>query len=51
MICGVTPTYGGCMGGWVDDYVDGLCQVKITKNEINHDLIELFLFCLKMYDL
>ena len=34
----------GWMNGWV-----GSCE--ITKNLINHDLIEIIQFCLKIYDL
>ena len=39
---------GGWLGGWVGQWV-GSCQ--ITKNRVNHHLIEIILFCLKIYDL
>ena len=47
------------MGGWVDQWVNGRVngcfngwdQVKSLKNQINLDLIEIILFCLKIYDL
>ena len=47
------------MGGWVDQWVNGWVNAvgqwvgpgQITKNQINLDLIEIILFCLKIYDL
>ena len=43
---------GGCLvlwvGGWVSQWV-GSCQ--IIKNQVNHHLIEIIEFCLKIYDL
>ena len=36
------------VGGWVGIWV-GSCQ--ITKNKINLELIDIFLFCVKIYDL
>ena len=35
--------YGGCMDGWVDQWVE---SCKITKNQINLDLIMIIQFCL-----
>ena len=40
-----------CMGGWVDERIDGWGSYQITKNLINLDLIEIIQFCLKIYDL
>ena len=37
MICRDTPTHGWVLGGWVDQWVSGSCQ--ITKNLINLDII------------
>ena len=39
---------GGWLGGWLDQWV-GSCQ--IIKNRVNHHLIEIIEFCLKIYDL
>ena len=39
---------GGWLGGWPDWWVRS-CQ--ITKNRIHFELIELFPFCVKIYDL
>ena len=39
------------MGGWVDGWLNGWGHVKITKYQINLDLIEIVQFCLKIYDL
>ena len=40
------------MGGvWVDGCVDGWGSCKITKYQINLDLIKIIQFCLKIYDL
>ena len=36
------------MGQWVGEWVG---PGQITKNQINLDLIEIILFCLKIYDL
>ena len=36
------------MGQWVGQWVG---PGQITKNQINLDLIEIILFCLKIYDL
>ena len=44
----------GCMGGWVDGWVNVFQWVgsgHITKNQINLDLIKIIQFCLKIYDL
>ena len=38
----------GCVGGWVDQWVE---SGQMTKNLINLDLIEVIQFCLKIYDL
>ena len=48
MICGDTPIYGW-MYGWMGRSIVGV--MPITKNWINLDLIEIFQFCLKIYDL
>ena len=37
---------GGWLGGWVGQWV-GSCQ--IIKNRVNHHLIEITEFCLKIY--
>ena len=45
---------GGCLGGWVEEWVNGGQWVEpgqITKNQINLDLIEIIQFCLKIYDI
>ena len=39
---------GGCLDGWVGQWV-GSCQ--IIKNRVNHHLIKIIEFCLKIYDL
>ena len=45
------------MVGWISGLMDGsiggqwVGPGKITKNQINLDLIEIILFCLKIYDL
>ena len=42
---------GQCMGGCVGYYVvQGVGSCRITKNLINHNLIEIIQFCLKIYD-
>ena len=48
MICRDTRTHG-----WVDGWFSGSMggSGQITKNLINHDLIEIIQFCLKIYDL
>ena len=43
-----SPPLGGCMGGWVGQWV-GSCQ--ISKNLINHNVIEIIQFSLKIFDL
>ena len=53
MICRDTPIHGwvwvcGWLGGWVCQWVG---SGQMTKNLINLDLIEIFQFCLKIYDL
>ena len=48
MICRDTPTHGWMVGGSVGQWV-GLGQM--TKNLISFDLIEIFQFSLKIYDL
>ena len=45
------PPLDGCMGGWLGGLVGqwvGSCQ--IIKNRVNHHLIEIIEFCLKIYD-
>ena len=39
------------VGGWVDGWVSGSKHVEIIKILIKLDLIEIILFCLKIYDL
>ena len=39
---------GRCMGSWVGGWCNELGSGKITKNQINLDLIEIFQFCLKI---
>ena len=41
------------MVGWFSGLMDGqwVGPGQITKNQINLDLIEIILFCLKIYDL
>ena len=39
------------MGGWVGQWVNGWDWVKMTKNLISFDLIEIIQFSLKIYDL
>ena len=46
MICRDTPP----MGGWVCQWVNGFSG-EITNYLINHDIIEIIQFCLKIYDL
>ena len=45
----------GCMSGWVVQWVNGWVNGwgpgQIIKNQINLDLIEIIVFCLKIYDL
>ena len=39
------------MGGWMHYCVGhGVGSCQITKNRINHNLIEIIQFCLKIYD-
>ena len=40
---------GGWLGGWVSGSMGGSGQM--TNNCISLDLIEIFQFCLKIYDL
>ena len=53
MVCGDTPPLGGCIDGSVDEWVMcvgqwvGSCQ--ITRNSINHTLIEIIQFSLKIF--
>ena len=35
----------------MDGCVSGLVYVKSSKNRVNHNLIEIIEFCLKIYDL
>ena len=48
MICRDTPPMGGCVGGWVVQWVG---SGHITKYQINLDVIEIIQFSLKIYDL
>ena len=42
---------GSLVSGWMDGWVDGWDQVKSLKKILNVDLIKIFQFCLKIYDL
>ena len=42
---------GGCVGGWVGQWVDWVGLGQSTKNLINLDLIKIIQFYLKIYDL
>ena len=52
MICGHTPTFAMCMGGWLGGWVgQWVSSCQIIKNRVNCHLIEIIEFCLKIYDL
>ena len=57
MICRDYPPMGGCVGGWMGQWVNGgwvgqwVGSLQITKNRINLELMEIIQFCLKIYDL
>ena len=42
---------GGCMEWWVDGWEDGWGHVKSLKTEYILNLIEIFRFFIKIYDL
>ena len=42
---------GGCLGGWVVQWVNGWGLGHITKYQIKLELIKIIIFCLKFYDL
>ena len=42
---------GGCVGGWLVQWVNGLGHVKSGTYLINLDIIKIIQFFLKIYDL
>ena len=42
---------GGCMDQWVNGWVNGWGQVISLKIQVNHEVIKIIQFCLKICDL